>query len=50
MHKKLNVFLDSDDIKRVQTVCDTKKLTPSQAMSKLVRAGFEVVMKKSDTP
>lgn len=46
MHKRLTVFLGADDIKRVQTVCDAKNLTPTQAISKLVRAGFRELTKK----
>lgn len=46
VHKRLTVFLGADDIKRVQTVCDAKNLTPTQAISKLVCAGFRELTKK----
>lgn len=43
MHKRLTVFLSTGDIKRIQTVCDTKNCSISNALSKLVRAGFEAL-------
>lgn len=49
-HKSVRVFLSPEDMKRVQKVCDAKSCTISHALSKLVRAGAEVLLGSKEVP
>ena len=43
MHKRISVFLSNEDLMRVYDLCKAEKLSPTQWISKLVRAGFEAL-------
>ena len=43
MHRKMSVFLSDEDFRRIDDLCKAEKLSPTQGISKLVRAGFEAL-------
>lgn len=43
MHRKMSVFLSDGGYRRIDDMCKAENLSPTQAISKLVRAGFEAL-------
>lgn len=43
MHRKMSIFLSDEDFRRIDDLCKAEKLSPTQGISKLVRAGFEAL-------
>ncbi len=43
MHRKTSVFLSNEDYRRIDDLCKAENLSPTQGISKLVRAGLEAL-------
>ena len=43
MHREMSISLSDEDFRRIDDLCKAEKLSPTQKISKLVRAGFEAL-------